>query len=247
MQSEQDSQSQQPTLTSVPVQQAPHWLHPLSPAFDVLSMIRSSIIPFVFGGYAAFQGRLFGFLLIFFIFVSQLIYALVKYLALRYQLRDQDLIVDEGIIFKKHRTIPVHRIQNIDLKQNILHRLLSVAEVRIETASGSEPEAILRVLSLDQVNALRRNISMLRHQSSEAPQVVQDNPNPLEGRLERSAEALSETLLKIDTLSLALLACSAIAAYFYWSPYRHSLSRRLVAGSRLNSFLRRNDFQLVHL
>ncbi len=42
--------------------------------------------------------------------------------------------------------------------QNPLHRLLGVAEVRVETASGSEPDATLRVLSLADVDRLKHEL-----------------------------------------------------------------------------------------
>ena len=49
-------------------------------------------------------------------------------------------------IFRSERHIPYGRIQNIDALQNVFHRLLRVAEVRVETASGGEPEATMTVL-----------------------------------------------------------------------------------------------------
>jgi len=46
--------------------------------------------------------------------------------------------------------------------QNVLHRLLRVAEVRIETASGQGAEATMRVLGLGEVEALRRCVMARR-------------------------------------------------------------------------------------
>ena len=56
------------------------------------------------------------------------------------------MVVRKGWIFRSERHIPYGRIQNIDALQNVFHRLLRVAEVRVETASGGEPEATMTVL-----------------------------------------------------------------------------------------------------
>lgn len=149
----------------------PQWLHPMSPFFDAIAKIYSMLIPILLGGYAALNGAAFGYLFAFLVVILNLMVALIKYLGIRYELQGNDLIVDEGILFRNHRTIPVQRIQNIDLKQNVLHRLCKVAEVRIETASGDKPEAILRVLSLEQIEWLRGRIAEL--QKAKAPIAAQ--------------------------------------------------------------------------
>jgi putative membrane protein len=92
------------------------------------------------------------------LFVPSISFELFRYLTLRYGMMGPDLVVRHGLIFKVERHIPLERIQNVDLVQNPLHRLLRVAEVRVETAGGSEPEAVLKVLSLDAVERLRRSI-----------------------------------------------------------------------------------------
>lgn len=137
---------------------APQWLHPSSIVFDVLSQVRRHIVPAVFAALGAASGRMFWVATGALIFAFALLFTAIRYLTLRYRITDGDLIVSEGLVFRRVRTVPVRRIQNIDLNQNILHRWLKVAEVRIETASGSEPESVLRVLSLDQVVRLRQAI-----------------------------------------------------------------------------------------
>lgn len=71
--------------------------------------------------------------------------AIIRFLTLRYRIVSGELIIDSGLINRLHRTVPLSRIQNIDLSQNIFHRMLRVGEMRVETASGKEPEAKMRV------------------------------------------------------------------------------------------------------
>lgn len=130
-------------------------LHPASVFFDVVSHLKAVIVPAVVAIYSAALGNTWGLILGGLLVVPSLIVSLFKYFSLRFRIHDGELVVTEGILFRRIRTVPVRRIQNINLVQNPLHRLIRVAEVRVETASGTEPEAILRVLPMAHVHALR--------------------------------------------------------------------------------------------
>lgn len=84
--------------------------------------------------------------------------ALVRYLTYRYRLDDDELVIRQGVLRRNERHVPFERIQNIDTSRGVLHRALGVAEVKLQTASGSEPEAVMRVLSLDAVEAMRAHV-----------------------------------------------------------------------------------------
>jgi putative membrane protein len=93
-----------------------------------------------------------------FFLATGLVYPVVRYFFYRYRFGDDELLIRDGVLSRNERRVPYARIQNLDLVQNPLHRMLDVAEVRIETASGNEAEAIMRVLSLDAVEEMRRAI-----------------------------------------------------------------------------------------
>lgn len=82
--------------------------------------------------------------------------ALVRSLSFRYRFDADEMVVRKGWIFRSERHIPYDRIQNIDAVQNVLHRALGVAEVRVETASGGEPEARMSVLPVAALAEMRR-------------------------------------------------------------------------------------------
>ena len=125
------------------------YLHPLSVIFSLTDLIKQNLIAAFLGIFGAANGDLIyvGIALLF--FVPTFIIALIRYFTIRYRISDGELVVQEGLIFQRVRTVPVERIQNIDMVQGILHRMLNLAEVRVETASGTKPEAVLKVLSLD--------------------------------------------------------------------------------------------------
>jgi putative membrane protein len=133
-------------------------VHPISLLFLVIAKLRQWIIPLVFGLFSARQGNLLVIGMGVVAFAILLGFSIARYLTLRFRLVGGELQVRDGIFFRSSRTVPVNRIQNIDLVQNVLHRIFGVAEVRIETASGKEPEAVLRVLTLADVERLRTSV-----------------------------------------------------------------------------------------
>jgi putative membrane protein len=141
-------------------------LHPTSLLFDLLSHVRSLVIPAILGLFGAANGDLLWVAIAGVIFLPTLAVSTIRYLSLRFCIKDRELVVSEGIFFQRNRTVPVKRIQNIDLVQNVLHRLFRVAEVRIETASGTEPEATLRVLNVRDVEKLRTAIFQRRESAA---------------------------------------------------------------------------------
>ena len=133
--------------------EAPQRLHPLSLLFGLASAARPWVFPALLLLFAS-RGQPW-FLLAFF---PAAIGAVVKYLSFRYRMGPEEMVIREGILTRNERHIPYARIQNIDLVQNPLHRMLNVALVRLETASGGKPEAVIRVLSLDAVDEMRSRV-----------------------------------------------------------------------------------------
>lgn len=65
------------------------------------------------------------------------------------------LEVDEGVLVRKERRIPVERVQHVELERRLRHQLLGLAEVRVETAGGSQAELQLDAVPLPVAVALR--------------------------------------------------------------------------------------------
>ena len=85
-------------------------------------------------------------------------FAFVRYLTYRYAYETNELVVREGLIFRKERHIPYGRIQNIDAMQNVLHRILGVVEVRVHTGAGAAPDATMSVLPATALADMRRRV-----------------------------------------------------------------------------------------
>lgn len=128
--------------------------------------------------------------------------AVAQWLAFRYRLEDDELIIDSGVFSRRRRVIPLARIQNVDLQQSPLERLAGVAELRLETASGgSETEAGLAVLSLDEAHGMRAE---LRRRAAEAGQEPAST-----ARAGEPEDAGEETLLRLSVADLVIAGATS--------------------------------------
>ncbi len=142
-------------------------LHPLSLLFSVGSAARRLLLPGIVVLYWSGGSNLEFWLMLF--FIPAVLTSVARFLSYRYRMGREEMIVREGIVTKNERHIPYGRIQNVDLAQNPVHRIFRVAEVRLETAGGESPEAVIRVLSLDAVERMRAKVFEQR-QSEIAPE-----------------------------------------------------------------------------
>jgi putative membrane protein len=136
-----------------------HRLHPLSFLFSLGRYVRSFLLPGLLllftaqrsqgGGWQAWA--MLG-------IVPVALGSMFQYLFLRYRYDRDEMVIRSGFVFRNERHIPYARIQNIDATQNVLHRMLGVADVRVETGGGQKPEATLSVLPLDAFEEMRRRV-----------------------------------------------------------------------------------------
>lgn len=92
------------------------------------------------------------------ILAALLIRALWQQWTYRYGFGPHGLVIREGLIFRNVRQIEFARIENIDTERGVLHRLLGVAEVRVQTSTGGKPEALISVLDLQAVQEIRGTV-----------------------------------------------------------------------------------------
>lgn len=179
------------------------YLHPSSMVFSLIAQLRQNVVPAVIGIFGAAKGSYVFLGIAALIFVLSIIVSAFRYFTLQYSIQDGELTVQSGLLFRRLRKVPTSQIQNIDLIQNVLHRMMRVAEVRVETASGTEPEATLRVLSLAQVEQLRAKVKSARNVTTAASSPTTDHSPAENAAIENAHEETeSEKILSISTTQL---------------------------------------------
>ncbi len=130
-------------------------LHPLTIAFGLLKAGRSLIyiIPLIW-----FGNKSYGLPLLMLIVTSAILTTLTRYFSFSYRIEGNELITQQGLLERKHRSIPLERIQEIRVEQGLLHRLFDVVDAKIETGGGGGAEASLSVLSRAEVEHLRQAV-----------------------------------------------------------------------------------------
>lgn len=91
------------------------------------------------------------------------LWSVASYLATRYGVSHDALLVRSGVLRRQSRIIPFSRIQTVNVQQKALQRVFGVAELRVETATqGSEAEAVLSVLRWSDAQRLREQLVAAR-------------------------------------------------------------------------------------
>jgi len=129
-------------------------LHPLSAVTRSLQrgVLAASFVFFAFGmanvAFPGAAGRT-GLIVALFpvAFLAGAGYQVAYYYRFEYELTPDTLDIDSGVFGRQEREIPYRRVQNVDVTESIVHRMLGVAVVRVETAGGSETEAELDFVS----------------------------------------------------------------------------------------------------
>ena len=142
----------------------------------------SVIMPFVIGG-----------IVLTVLFIVGLIY-LFQWLSwkhLTYELESNEFNLHSGIISKKHMHVPYQRVQAVNQKAGLLHRLVGVCDVKIDTAGGASNESItLRYMRTSEAEALRSELFRRKKVLLAGGSITEDGSATLDGTLYYSAWAI---------------------------------------------------------
>ncbi|CCQ32678.1 membrane-flanked domain protein [Halorhabdus tiamatea SARL4B] len=108
-----------------------------------------------------------------------------------YELTEDTFDIESGVFSRRDREIPYRRIQNVDVRQNVIQRLLGIAEVRLETAGGGQTEAQLKYVNRTEAERLQAEVG--RRKRTDA------------GEEATTTERESESLFAISPRELGIL------------------------------------------
>ena len=91
--------------------------------------------------------------------VWALLWPTLEYHFFRYDIRNHDFLVQQGVLFRRSSAIPLHRIQHIDTHQGPIDRLLGLSTLMLYTASGVTPDGIIPGLAQEDAQHLRDVLS----------------------------------------------------------------------------------------
>lgn len=187
-------------------------LHPLTLLFTAITTGRQLVVPALVGGFTTRGGgvAVMIFVLVGILAVPGAIAGVLQWMAFRWRLAGDDLVLRSGVLNRQHRVIPLARIQNVDVVQGPLQRVLGVAELRVETAGGTgQAEATFRVLAASDARALQTDLLAGRRsaKAAAAPALVADGESAVSAP--EPPRVPAEVLAKLSTRDVVVAGATA--------------------------------------
>ena len=160
----------------------PERLHPLFLLTGLGRSLRGMAGGYAAIGYLAVSGRLSTALIAAVVLLGGLAFSLFLYWR-RFEFRvgENEIRIDSGILSRTHRSIPFDRIQDVDISQGPVARLLDIAKVKFETggaAGGGDDEGVLHAIPLGRAQELRSLVRARRSSAREALPAEMDAEQP---------------------------------------------------------------------
>ncbi len=92
-------------------------------------------------------------------FVHVLLWPGLTWANLRYEVREHDLLVEQGVLFRQRVSVPLRRIQHVATRQGPLERALGLSRVTVYTAAGLATDAWIPGLATPVADALRDQLA----------------------------------------------------------------------------------------
>ena len=160
----------------------PERLHPLLLLTGLGGGLRQVAGGYAFIGYLAFSGRgrtaLIAALALFAVLAGGLY---LYWRRFEYRVGTNEIRIDSGIISRTHRSIPFDRIQDVDITQGPVARLLGIAKVKFETGAAGgkdKDEGALQAITLERAQELRALIRAHRSGAVEAAAPAAETEQP---------------------------------------------------------------------
>ena len=119
--------------------------------------------------------------------------SLLTYFRFYFFLKNGEVIIDKGVLRRTKTNIPFERIQTINLRQNLLHRLFDVVSLEIDTAGAKKSELIIDALCKEDAESLRSFILKEKTQQAAIESMVEK---------EAKGEESSQTVLHLKLSDL---------------------------------------------
>jgi len=146
--------------------------HPLIILFEIVSMIKGSIIFIIYLFVINFNSdstfiKYGKWALIVSLLIS-VFYYIVFWFSSTYKLDETSFHIHKGVFTKSKQTIPYTKVQNVNRHRTILHKIFKVTSLKFETAmSGSESAVEFKVISLAEAEKLEQFIKSFKENKND--------------------------------------------------------------------------------
>lgn len=137
------------------------------------------------------------------LFIVFALFAYWQYRNFTFHVEGDNLIIHKGVLVKDRKSVPIDRIQSIQVTKNVVQRLLGLVALKVDTAGSRGNELEIPALERDRADALRD----LLYEKKEALLVTnaQDTPDGVGGAEMPKAQSRNEegrVLVKLGPIDL---------------------------------------------
>jgi len=158
----------------------PERLHPLFLLTGLGGALRGMLGGYAVIAYLAVSGRLTTAVIgaaALFLFVA--VGLVLYWQRFEFRVGETEIRIDSGIFSRTHRSIPFDRVQDVDITQGPVARLLGLAQVKFETGgSAGQEEGVLQAISLERAEALRELVRARRSLAHPAQAEAEEPDRP---------------------------------------------------------------------
>ncbi len=134
-------------------------LHPNTIIYRIIVASPQYLLPayLIYSNQSRYEDKMFFFLGLFaLLFILPV--AILNYVFYKYQISETEVLIKSGIFAKKQRVIPLSKIQNINIEQNFLQKILRISQLKLETAGDATSEAALQYISYKEAENIQEFI-----------------------------------------------------------------------------------------
>ncbi|NUR72932.1 MAG: PH domain-containing protein [Hamadaea sp.] len=132
-------------------------LHPLSPFLHSIRQLVALVAVISWQGFANLGvARFLGVVVL--ILIGAVIFSVVTWRFTGYEVTGRELRIYEGTFSRRVRTIPLERLQSVEVVRPFLAQLTGLAELRLEVVGGGKAEAPLAYLTVSEASSLRTHL-----------------------------------------------------------------------------------------
>lgn len=197
-------------------------LHPISAVINFVKALKDLMIPiivlFVANGLnfnvnihdKNFFSEMIPLIILSFFVLYSLVHGIIKWWTFRYWFEDNELRVEYGLFIKKKRYIPYDRIQSLNYKEGVFHRVLGLVQVMVETAGNKtgKAEAELTAITREEANFIEsetRKIKLKNVMDEE------NTPNAKDARIIHKMSHKDLVILATTSNSIGVVLAGVIA------------------------------------
>lgn len=92
------------------------------------------------------------------LFVVGVVFAVLRYRAWRFELQDDALYLERGVVTEIRTVLPYVRVQHVDTQRNPIERVLGLSRVVVYTAGSRGADVAVPGLTADRATALREDL-----------------------------------------------------------------------------------------